>query len=730
MSDARYVLSVSTDTRYKAVLSWSYFGKAASYEVLYDGRLYTTRKTALTFTGVAPGEHNCQVRAIEAGSAAAAWSDVCTFAMADVTAPVMGKVSVNVIGGTATFAFNADDNVGVDHYLVECGTTRLTATDTQAVIRDLSVGKHSVSVIAYDAAGNVSKTATANFKVADYRAPDQVTGLGTEGTVTNKSGGNLTWSIPYDDSGRISRYCVTVDGKEYTTSKNSLKVSGLTAGEHTFTVVAADAAGFTSVVSDPAVFRVADVIKPTLGALSSVVNGVNVELNWSGNDETGIDHYLVSSVLGVTEVAAGRIDLVFRPEHVGKQKITVVAYDAAGNASTARSCTVKIADVTPPDVVTGLTAGVVTNKAGGVLQWDIPYDNSGKIVKYRVALDGKTYDVSTNRCKIGKLAAGEHAYTVIARDANGWWSAVSEPGVFMVDDVIAPKIGNCHATVDRYRVGLSCVATDETGIAGYVISSAAGVVESASGETSITFAETDLGTQKITITALDAAGNASAEKVLTVKIADTTAPERVSGGGATPMTNKSSGTLMWEIPYDNSGKLGRYLVQLDGGTVFRTSAPELKIKPQAGGDHYFTVVATDAAGNASEVSEAFHFTVEDVIAPVIRSLSVEISGKTARVSWEAEDETSETLRAELALDGVLLGETTADVWELADLESGIHTLDLQVFDEAGNAALRGRFFSIWSDWTIFPVVQDANEGSVSELLAAALEPQASAGMLA
>ena len=728
MSDARYVLSAATDTRYKAVLSWSYFGKAASYEVLYDGRLYTTRKTTLSFTGVAPGEHECQVRAIEAGSAAAAWSDVCAFEMADVTAPVMGKVSVNVIGGTATFSFNADDNVGVDHYLVECGTTRLIATDTQAVIRDLSVGKHSVSVIAYDAAGNVSKAATATFKVADYRAPDRVTGLGTEGTVTNKSGGNLTWSIPYDDSGRISRYRVTVDGKEYTTSKNTLKVTGLTAGDHTFTVVATDAAGFSSIVSDPAVFHVADVIKPTLGALSSVVNGVNVELNWSGNDETGIDHYLVSSVLGVEEVAAGRIDLVFRPEHVGKQKITVVAYDAAGNASTARSCTVKIADVTPPDPVTGLTAGIVTNKAGGVLQWDIPYDNSGKIVKYRVALDGKVYDVSTNQCKIGKLAAGEHTYTVIARDANGWWSAVSEPGVFMVDDVIAPKIGNCRAVVDRYRVGLSCVATDETGVAKYVISSAAGVVESASGETSITFAETDLGTQKITITALDAAGNASAEKVLTVKIADTTAPERVSGGiGA--VTNKSGGTLMWEIPYDNSGKLGRYTVQLDGGTIFRTSAPEQKIKALSAGDHFFTVVATDAAGNASEVSEEFHFTVEDVIAPVIRSFTVEVGDRTARVSWEAEDETSETLRAELTLDGELLGETTADVWELADLSSGFHTLDLQVFDEAGNSAFRSRFFSIWRDWPIFPVVQDGDEGSVSELLAA-VEPQAPAGMLA
>ena len=96
------------------------------------------------------------------------------------------------------------------------------------------------------------------------------------------------------------------------------------------------------------------------------------------------------------------------------------------------------------------------------------------------------------------------------------------------------------------------------------------------------------------------------------------APERVAGGCATGMTNKTGGTLMWETPYDNSGKLGRYLVQLDGGTVFRTSASELKIKPLAGGDHFFTVVATDAAGNASEVSEEFHFTVEDVIAPVIR----------------------------------------------------------------------------------------------------------------
>ena len=121
--------------------------------------------------------------------------------------------------------------------------------------------------------------------------------------------------------------------------------------------------------------------------------------------------------------------------------------------------------------------------------------------------------------------------------------------------------------------------------------------------------------------------------------------------------------------------------------------------------------------------------MEDVIAPVIHSFTVEVSDRTAHVSWEAEDETSETLRAELSLDGELLGETTADVWELADLSSGFHTLDLQVFDEAGNSAFRSRFFSSWRDWPIFPVVQDGDEGSVSELLAA-VEPQAPAGMLA
>ncbi|MBQ4106655.1 MAG: hypothetical protein IJC73_03650 [Lentisphaeria bacterium] len=693
MSEERYVLSAIPDSKYKLVLDWSYFGDAKSYEVLYDGKLYVTSSTKMTFTGVTPGEHSYQVRAILADSVPDVWSSACPVNMRDVTDPVMGSISVSVSGGTATVYFSAKDNVGIDHYLVECDAIRVTSTDNQVVFSDLLVGRHSLTVVAYDAAGNISKVATKKFPVADYRPPEQVTQLGSEGVITNKSGGYLTWGIPYDDSGKISRYTVTVDGKEYTTSRNSLKIKGLSAGEHHFTVTARDAAGFTSVVSEAGSFWVTDVIKPKLGSLNKVVNGVNVELNWSGSDETGIDHYVVSSVLGEAVVQAGKIALTFAPEHVGTQKITVVAFDAAGNASSAKSCTVKIADVTPPDAVTGLQAGIVTNKSGGELVWDIPYDNSGKITRYRVALDGKVYNVSTNKCRISKLSAGEHTYTVVARDANGWWSPVSEPGTFTVLDVIAPKIGKCYAAVNGYEVRLSCTGTDETGIAGYVISWASGLVTSETGETAITFSETDIGKQKITIAAMDAAGNVSSKKTLTVTIADTTAPEKVTGGGSKLFDNKSGGVLMWEVPFDNSGKLGKYTVQVDDGKIYRVSTNELKLKAMSAGEHYFTVIATDKDDNASQVSEKIKFTVADVIDPVIKNWSVKVSGNTAAVAWTATDETSSVLRAELWLDGVQVAGTVEDCWLLEDLSVGRHSLELQVFDEAGNMVAKSRDFT-------------------------------------
>jgi len=202
---------------------------------------------------------------------------------------------------------------------------------------------------------------------------------------------------------------------------------------------------------------------------------------------------------------------------VGRVAVSVVAYDAAGNKSTAKKINLTVKDVTPPSKVATLYAPSVTNKYKGTFKWTAATDNSGKIAKYEIQLDnGKIYTSTKTTLSVSNLKVGNHTYRVRAIDKNknaGAWSAVKS---FTVKDMTAPATVSLSAKVSGNSVVFSWKKPkDNVGVTKYVLRFGVNL------EKSITLSASQLkyavpmlnkGTYKYSMVAYDAAGNASKAK--------------------------------------------------------------------------------------------------------------------------------------------------------------------------------------------------------------------------
>ena len=311
-------------------------GTKVSYEVKVDGTTYTTTGSKYALKNAAVGQHVFAVRTVFSNGNKSEWSSEVVKRVADVTAPKGGKVTITqTAADSVKVAWSAaTDNVGIARYVVSCGgeSREVSGTTLEAVFTGVG-GKVDATVTAYDAAGNAGKTAKKSVKLADVSAPTQVIGLGTQGTVDNKSGGLLTWEASTDNSGAVAQYLISISGesKVYKSKTNSLKVKKLAAGSHTFTVVAVDKAKNESPVSAVGSFVVADVIAPKVKKLSAKVTGDTALVTWSATDETGLGSLKLSvnggSAVDVTGLASYKVDDLA----VGVNKLRLIAYDTAEN---------------------------------------------------------------------------------------------------------------------------------------------------------------------------------------------------------------------------------------------------------------------------------------------------------------------------------------------------------------------------------------------------------------
>jgi chitodextrinase len=268
------------------------------------------------------------------------------------TTPPTAPTGVAVTATTQTgisLAWNAaTDNVGVTGYALYLNGTKVgTTAQTSYGFSGLSCGtSYTVAVAAYDAAGNLSATATSaptTSTCSDTTRPTVPGGLSVTGTT--QTGISVAWSAATDNVG-VTGYALYLNGtKVGTTAQTSYSFSGLTCGtSYTLAVAAYDAAGNLSSTASTVAAASAcpDNTAPTAptGVAVTATTQTGVSLVWnSATDNVGVTGYALY-VNGTKVGTTAQTSYSFSGLSCGTSyTLGIAAYDAAGNVSSTPTVT-------------------------------------------------------------------------------------------------------------------------------------------------------------------------------------------------------------------------------------------------------------------------------------------------------------------------------------------------------------------------------------------------------
>ncbi|HAD5448844.1 TPA_asm: BapA prefix-like domain-containing protein [Salmonella enterica subsp. enterica serovar Typhi str. CT18] len=653
---------------------------------------------------------------------------------------------------------------------------------TFPVPRNLSEGSHNLTVSATDPAGNTSAVSAPWTIVVDITPPaipvltsvvdDQpgITGNLVSGQLTNDATPTLngrgeagaTINVYLDGNpASIGTTTVNSDGTWSFTPQTPLAN-----GSHTFTLSATDPAGNSSAVSSgfvltidttppaaPVIASVADNTAPVTGIVPNggSTNETRPTLSGTGEAGTTISIYNGSALVGTAQVQANG-SRSFTPSTslgAGVWNLTATATDAAGNTSAASEIRSFTIDTTAPAApvidtvydgtgpITGnLSSGQITDEArpvisgtreanttirlydNGTLLAEIPADNSSS---WRYTPDAS-------------LATGNHVITVIAVDAAGNASPVSDSVNFVVDTT-PPLTPVITSVSDDQAPGLGTIAngqntndptptfsgTAEAGATitlyenGTVIGTTTAQPDGAWSVSTSTLAS---GTHVITAVATDAAGNSSPNSTAFTLTVDTTAPQTPIltsvvddvAGGVTgnlangQITNDNRPTL------NGTAEAGSVVSIYDGDTLLGVTSANASgawsFTPTTGlndGTRTLTVTATDPAGNVSPATSGFTIVVDTLAptVPLITSIVDDVPNNTGAIgNGQSTNDTQPTLNGTAEANsavsifdnGALVATVNANAsgnWSwtpTASLGQGSHAYSVSAADAAGNVS--------------------------------------------
>lgn len=513
---------------------------------------------------------------------------------------------------------------------------------------------------------------SAEDNVGDLVGPIQRGGSTDDATPTFGGSGTPGNVVVIEDNGvAIGETVVDAAGNwEFT------PVTPLPEGDHSIVVVERDQAGNTSDPSDPYIVIVDTIapVKPGVGtgAIEHVIDDVGAITgpiaNGGSTDDTtptiggsgvqpGDRVSIIDNGVKIGEVIAdGNGDWTFTPNPVfaeGEHPLVIVVTDPVGNVSEPSDPYLVIVDTTAPGQPGAGTGGIET-VIDNVGQLTGPIDNGGTTDDNTPTFGGSGAQPGDRLVIIDNgVEIGE---TIV--DAGGNWEFTPNPplvdGEHQVVVVITDPAGNTSAPSDPY----------------------------------IVIVDTSAPVQPVIASVVDDQGD----------ITGPLAPGATTDD-AMPALNGTAEANSSLILYDNGVEIGRVPVDAAGNWRFTPTAP------LANGQHGITVIAVDAAGNASVPSAAFDFellTGGTPPAPAITGVNDDVAdgignippgGLTNDASPDVHGTAQPGSTVSVYADGILLGTTLADaitgVWSFTPtlaLSDGLHNLVATATGAAGNVS--------------------------------------------
>ncbi|MNG87301.1 Cadherin domain protein [compost metagenome] len=550
---------------------------------------------------------------------------------------------------------------------------------------------YSFTVVATDAAGNASEQlVTLNVNDLDEVAPTITSGASASTINENSGAGQLVYTVTSTDSGDVSSgstsYSLKVgaDAALFSIDGATGAVTLIGNPDHetkpsySFTVVATDAAGNASEKTVTLNIHDLDDLAPTITS-STTASAINensgagqqvytVTSTDSGDVSSGSTSYSLKAgadaALFSIDAATGAVTLVGNPDHENKPSysFTVVATDAAGNASE-QVVTLNINDLdeVAPTITSGATASAINENSGaGQLVYTVTSTDSGDVstgntsYSLKAGADAGLFSIDASTGAVTLTGNPDHetkpsySFTVVATDAAG--NASEQAITLNINDLdeVAPAItsGTSASAINENsgagQLVYTVISTDSgdvsSGSTSYSLKAGADAalfsIDAATGAVTLT-GNPDHETKpsySFTVVATDAAGNASEQTVtLNINDLDDLAPTITSGTTASAINeNSGAGQLVYTVTSTDSGDVSSgstsyslkagadaalFSIDAATGAVTLVGNPDHENKPS----YSFTVVATDAAGNASEQVVTLNINDLDEVAPTITS---------------------------------------------------------------------------------------------------------------
>ncbi|MDX7826108.1 cadherin repeat domain-containing protein [Aeromonas caviae] len=658
--------------------------------------------------------------------------------------------SGDVVTGTTSYSLKAGADAALFSINAATGAVTLTGNPDYE-----TKGSYSFTVVATDAAGNASEQViTLGVNNLDEVAPTITSGTTASAIDENSGAGQVVYTVTSTDSGDVSTGSTSYSLKagadaalfSINAATGAVTLTGSpdyeTKASYSFTVVATDAAGNASEQVVSLGINNLDDTAPTITSAATATaisenSGAGqvvytVTSTDSGDVVTGSTSYSLKAgadaALFSINATTGAVTLIGNPDYEtkGSYSFTVVATDAAGNASEqVITLGVNNLDEVAPTITSGATASAINENSGaGQVVYTVASTDSGDVstgstsYSLKAGADAALFSINAATGAVTLIGnpdyetKGSYSFTVVATDAAGNASEqVVTLGINNLDEV-APTItsGTTASAIDENsgagQVVYTVTSTDSgdiaTGSTSYSLKAGADAalfsIDAATGAVTLTGNpdyETK-GSYSFTVVATDAAGNAS-EQVITLGVnnLDEVAPTITSGATASAINeNSGAGQVVYTVTSTDSGdvvtgstsyslKAGAdaalFSINATTGAVTLTGNPDYETKAS----YSFTVVATDAAGNASEqtVTLAINDLVDET-APTVSSIAISGASGAQNSTLNAGDVVSVTV----TMDEATVVDTTGGTPRVA-LNVGGSTVYADYVSGSGTASL-------------------------------------------
>ena len=378
-----------------------------------DGSAFSACSSLQTYSGLSQGSHTFSVKAQDA---AGNQSAVATFSWTvDTTSPPKPTITSAPINPTkqtsASFSFTDSQN-GVSFLCQLDGSTFSACSSPANYAGPLAQGKHSFSLRARDAAGNLSGPASYTWSI-DATVPPTPTITSKPANPTTQTSASFSFT---DTETGVSFLC-QLDGSAFNACSSPQTYSGLGQGSHTFSLKAQDTAGNQSAAAT-FTWTVNTTTLPTPTITSKPANPTTqTSASFSFTDSQNGVSFLCQ--LDGSAFSACSSPQTYSGLGQGSHTFSLKAQDTAGNQSAAATFTWTV-DPTPP--ATPIITSTPSNPTKQT-KAQFRFTDAEAGVSFLCQLDGSAFSACASPATYSGLRLGSHTFSVKAQDAASNQSA-------------------------------------------------------------------------------------------------------------------------------------------------------------------------------------------------------------------------------------------------------------------------------------------------------------------